>query len=105
MAEFSKQGDVAVTGTVLFTGGAGGVLLTKILSMRFNNPAAYEIRLTKYEAATSTTTTIYTLNLSAGDTLTDNLSYALNPGDELIATSNITGTTYYVYGIDYAVNG
>jgi hypothetical protein len=104
MAEFSKQGDVALTGTVLFTGGAGGVLLTKILTMRFNNPAACEIRLTKYEAATSTTTTIYTLNLSAGDTLTDNLTYALNAGDQFIVTSNVVGTTYYIYGIDYASN-
>ena len=102
MAEFSKQGDVSVTGTVLFTGTSGGVSLSKILTMRFNNPAAYDLKLEKYEASTSTTTTIYDLTLSAGDTVTDNLSYALNPGDELIATSNIVGTTYYIYGVDYA---
>jgi hypothetical protein len=102
MAEFSKQGDVSVTGTVLFTGTSGGVSLSKILTMRFNNPAAYDLKLEKYEASTSTTITIYDLTLSAGDTVTDNLSYALNPGDELIATSNIVGTTYYIYGVDYA---
>jgi hypothetical protein len=102
MAEFSKQGNVAVTGTVLFTGSSSVSLLTKVLTLRFNNPAAFQLRLSKFEAATSTTTIIYTLNLSSGDTLTDSLSYALNPGDQLIATSNIAGTTYYIYGIDYA---
>jgi len=102
MAEFSKQGDLSITGTVLYTGSRGGAALTKVTNLRFNNPAAFQLRLSKFEAATSTTTIIYTLNLSAGDTLTDGLSYALNPGDQLIATSNIAGTTYYIYGIDYA---
>jgi hypothetical protein len=105
MAEFSKQGDLSVAGTTLYTGTSGGASLTKILSLRFNNPLAYSLKLEKYEASSSTTTTIYDLTLDAGDTVTDNLSYALNPGDELIATSNIPGTTYYVYGFDYAVNG
>lgn len=104
MAEFSKQGDIAITGTLLYTGTSGGVLLSKVLNMRFNNPAAYDLKLEKYEASTSTTTTIYDLTLAAGDTITDNLSYALNAGDQLIVTSNIVGTTYYIYGIDYAVN-
>jgi len=102
MGEFSKQGDVAITGTVLFTGTTSASLLSKILTMRFNNPAAYDLKLEKYEASTTTTTTIYDLTLAAGDTVTDNLSYALNPGDELIVTSNIVGTTYYIYGVDYA---
>ena len=101
MAEFSKQGDVAITGTVLFTGTSGGALLSKILTMRFNNSLAYDLKLEKYEASTATTTTIYDLTLAAGDTLTDNLSYALNAGDQLIVTSNIAGTTYYIYGISY----
>jgi hypothetical protein len=104
MAEFSKQGDLSVTGTTLYTGTSGGASLTKILNLRFNNPLAYSLKLEKYEASSSTTTTIYDLSLDAGDTVTDNLSYALNPGDELIATSDIPGTTYYVYGFDYAVN-
>jgi hypothetical protein len=101
MAEFSKQGDVAITGTVLFTGTSGGALLSKILTMRFNNPLAYDLKLEKYESSTATTTTIYDLTLAAGDTVTDNLSYALNAGDQLIVTSNIAGTTYYIYGISY----
>lgn len=100
MAEFSKQGDLSTTGTVLLTGTGNG--LSKVMILRFNNPAAYDLKLEKFEFSTSSTIVIYDLSLSAGDTVTDNFLYALNPGDELIATSNITGTTYYVYGIDYA---
>ena len=99
MAEFSKQGDLSTTGTVLLTG--TGNTLSKIMVLRFNNPAAYDLKLEKFEFSTSSTIVIYDLSLSAGDTVTDNFLYALNPGDELIATSNITGTTYYVYGINY----
>ena len=101
MAEFSIQGTLSITGTVLYTGAIGGALLSKITNLRFNNPLVYTIQLYKYEAATTTTTLIYNLSLSAGDTITDNFTYALNPGDQLIAYSNIVGTTYYAYGITY----
>jgi hypothetical protein len=100
MAEFSKQGILSITGTLLATGGAN-TIFTKVFNLRFNNPLAYTIQLYKYEAATTTTTLIYNLSLSAGDTVTDNFTYALNPGDELKAFSNIAGTTYYAYGIIY----
>ena len=101
MGEFSKQGTLAITGTVLYTGDSGGPLLTKLTNLRFNNPLAYTLTLKKYNASTTTTITLYSLTLSAGDTVTDNLTYALEPGDQLIAESNIAGTTYYAYGIDY----
>lgn len=101
MAEFSNQGTLAVTGTVLYTGGPGVPLLTKVNSLRFNNPLAYTLTLKRYNASTATTVTLYSLTLSAGDTVTDNLTYALEPGDQLIAQSNIAGTIYYAYGIDY----
>lgn len=104
MAEFSKQGDLSTSGTILYTGSTGGASLTKVSNLRFNNPAAYTLKLEKFEASSGLTTVIYDLTLDAGDTVTDNLNYALNPGDQLIATSDIAGTTYYVYGMDYAFN-
>lgn len=104
MAEFTQQGDLSLTGTVLYTGTSGGVLFSRVINMRFNNPVAYDLKLEKYEASTSTTIVIYDLSLSAGDTVTDDLLYLLNPGDELIASSNVAGTTYYLYGMDYAVS-
>ena len=102
MAEFSDQGSLSVTGTVLATGTKTITgILDKITILRFNNPLAYDIQLYKYEALTATTILIYNLTLSAGDTVTDNLTYALNDGDQLIGYSSIPGTTYYMYGIIY----
>ena len=101
MAEFSNQGELSITGTILITGGLSTIALDKLIIIRLNNPLAYSVQLYKYEALTLTTTLIYDLNLSAGDTLTDSFSYALNNGDQLIAYSNILGTSYYTYGITY----
>jgi hypothetical protein len=103
MAEFTKEGILSTSGTVLHTGATpvSTTLLSKVIILRFNNPNAYGLKLEKYNATTLVTTTIYDLSLSAGDTITDNLMYALAPGDELIATSDIVGTTYYIYGLDY----
>lgn len=98
MTEFSNQGELSITGTVLITGGPSIIVLDKLISIRFNNPLAYNVQLYKYEALTLTTTLIYNLNLSAGDTFTDNLIYVLDNGDQLIAYSNILGTSYYAYG-------
>jgi hypothetical protein len=103
MAEFTKEGILSTSGTVLHTGATpvSTTVLSKVLILRFNNPSAYGLKLEKYNVSTLVTTTIYDLSLSAGDTVTDNLTYALAPGDELIATSDIVGTTYYIYGLDY----
>ena len=101
MTDFSNQGELSITGTILITGGISTIALDKLVTIRLNNPLAYSVQLYKYEALTLTTTLIYDLNLSAGDTLTDSFSYALNNGDQLIAYSNILGTSYYTYGITY----
>ena len=98
MAEFSNQGELSITGTILITGGSSTIALDKLVIIRLNNPLAYSVQLYKYEALTLTTTLIYDLNLSAGDTLTDAFNYALNTGDQLIVYSNILGTSYYSYG-------
>lgn len=101
MAEFVKQGEVDVAGTTLYIG-INNSLLTKILTLRFYNPLAYVLTLERYDAISASSETLYELNLSAGDTVTDNLLYALNTGDKLTVYSDIPGTTYYVYGVDYA---
>jgi hypothetical protein len=102
MAEFTNSGTLSTTGTVLATGTKTATsIFDKVINLRFNNPLAYSIQLYRFDFATSATTLLYNLSLSAGDTLTDNLAYALNDGDQLIAYSNIAGTTYYIYGITY----
>lgn len=100
MAEFVAQGEVDVLGTTLYTGG-GGVILTKVTTLRFYNALAYTLRLERYNATTATSEVIYDLTLSAGDAVSDTFLYALNSGDQLIVYTNIPGTTYYVYGVDY----
>lgn len=101
MAEFVAQGEVNILGTTLYTGSTSGVL-SKITTLRFYNALAYTLRLERYDALTTSSEVIYNLTLSAGDTVSDNFLYALNPGDQLIVYTNIPGTTYYVYGVDYA---
>ena len=101
MAEFVKQGEVDLSGTILYTGSTS-TTLTKIVALRFYNSVAYVLTLERYDAVTATSEVIYRLTLDAEDTVTDNLLYALNAGDQLTVYSDVPGTTYYVYGIDYA---
>lgn len=102
MAEIIEQGEVDVTGTVLYTGSLSSVSSTKILQLKFYNPLAYVLTLERYDAATATSKILYSLTLDAGDSVTDSATYALKEGDRLIAYSDIPGTSYYTYGFDYA---
>jgi hypothetical protein len=103
MAEFSSQGDVSILGTLLATGSLG-TALTKVITLSFNNPLAYVLTLERYDAKTASTIVLYEINLAAGDTINDTLTYALNTGDTLTVYSDIPGTSYYIYGINYASN-
>ena len=101
VVEIVQQGEVNILGTTLYTGG-NGIILTKITTLRFYNPLAYVLTLERYDATTATSETLYELTLGAGDTVTDDLTYALKEGDALVVYSDIPGTTYYIYGLDYA---
>lgn len=103
MTEFSLQGDVSITGTLLATG-SSATPLTKVITLSFNNALAYVLTLEKYDALTASTIVLYEINLAAGDTVNDTLTYALNAGDTLTVYSDIAGTSYYIYGFDYASN-
>lgn len=103
MTEFSLQGDLSIAGTVLATG-SSALPLTKVITLSFNNPLAYILTLEKYDALTTSTIVLYEVTLAAGDTINDTLVYVLNAEDTLTAYSNILGTTYYIYGLDYASN-
>jgi hypothetical protein len=103
MAEIIEQGELSVLGTTLATGTAS-TLSTKVTTMRFYNPLAYVLTIERYDALTATSEVLYEFNLAAGDTVSDTLVYALKAGDKITAYSNIPGTTYYIYGIDYATS-
>ncbi len=103
MAEIIEQGELSVLGTTLATGTTAS-LSTKITTMRFYNPLAYVLTIERYDALTATSEILYEFNLAAGDTVSDTLIYALKAGDKITAYSDIPGTTYYIYGIDYATS-
>lgn len=94
--KFSNQGTLSTSGTIIHTAPDNNV--SEVRSLRFNNPSAYTLTLTKYTSGTPTI--IYSLGLSAGDIVTDTFNYYLQEGDYIKATSNITGTTFIAEGED-----
>lgn len=90
----SLEGVITVGGSTIFTVPPGKSY--QVLALRVNNPAAYDFTVSKYTASSATTYTIYTLSLSAGDTVTDSWLYMFEPGDQLILDSSIAGTTYII---------
>ena len=101
MTEIIEQGELSLLGTILATGSTAS-LSTKVITMRFYNPLAYVLTIERYDAVSATSEVLYEFNLAAGDTVSDSFTYALKEGDKLTAYSNISGTTYYIYGLDYA---
>lgn len=88
------QGSLGAGSTTMFTVPAGSFY--SINTLRINNPAAYDFTLTKYKASTASTVDIYSLSLAAGDIITDTYLYMFDPGDQLILTSSVAGTNYYI---------
>jgi hypothetical protein len=72
----------------------------KVAALRFNNPSAYNFTLEKYSSSLVSTTLVYDLTFDAGDSLIDNGLYFMEPGDSLIVTSSIVGTTYLIYLVE-----
>ena len=85
------SGTADPTGTIIFTGTPGGA---NIYSLRFNNSVAYDITVSRFDELTGTSIDLYTLNLAAGDTVTDSYTYILKENDYIQVTSSIAGTIY-----------
>jgi hypothetical protein len=96
IGKFTNQGTLSVSGTILHTAPDNNV--SEIRLLRFNNPAAYTLTLRKYTAGVPTQ--VYSVNLSAGDTITDSFQYFLDENDYIHATSSVAGTTFIVEGED-----
>jgi len=95
---FTLQGIISITGTIIYT--APKNAQSKFISIRVSNPAAYDFTLRKYDALTATSIDVYSLNLAAGDVMTDNLLYYLNENDYIEFISTVPGTTYLVFGAE-----
>jgi len=98
MAIFTDQNEVSTTGTILHVGNLPAPSVVTVL--RFYNPNAYVVTLERYSRATGTLLSMYELTLDAGDQIVDTTPYTLSTGDYLKATSNITGTNYFIEGVD-----
>lgn len=94
--KFSNYGSLALAGTIIHQAPANNSSVVK--SIRFNNPSACAITLSHYNASTATTSVIYTINLSAGDIMTDTFPFFLDENDRLIATPTSTGTSFTIEG-------
>lgn len=98
IGKFTNEGILSTLGTIIHTAPNNNV--SEIRYMRFNNTSAYTLTISKYTASTATTTQVYLVNLSAGDTMTDSFPYFLNEGDYITVTSSIAGTTFIAEGED-----
>ena len=98
IGKFTSQGTLSTLGTVIHTAPDNNV--SELRYMRFNNSSAYTLTVSKYTASTAATTQVYSVNLSAGDTITDSFPYFLNEGDYITVTSSIAGTTFIAEGED-----
>jgi hypothetical protein len=96
--KFSNQGTLSTLGTTIHTAPDNNA--SELRYMRFNNALAYTLTVSKYTSATAATTQVYSVNLSAGDTITDSFPYFLNEGDYIRVTSSIAGTTFIAEGED-----
>jgi hypothetical protein len=67
---------------------------SQIQKMRFTNSAAYNLNVQLFIAESNKNVDLYDLLLDAGDIVTDNMSYELNFGDKLLASST-AGKTFY----------
>lgn len=98
IGKFTSQGTLSTSGTIIHTAPDNNV--SELRYMRFNNSLAYTLTVSKYTLSTTTTTQVYSVNLSAGDTITDSFPYFLNEGDYITVTSSISGTTFIAEGED-----
>lgn len=96
--ELSLQGTLIAGANVLYTCPVGKT--AKIITIKFNNPAAYTLSLSKYDAALANTVTVYTYNLAAGDTVIDSSVYTMFAGDYISVTTSVGGTDYLMYLVE-----
>jgi hypothetical protein len=96
--KFSNEGVVSTSGTVLHTAPDNNI--SEVYFIRFYNPSAYTITISKYTSSTASTIDVYSLELDGGDVPTDEFRYLLDEGDRIEALCNISGTTYTIEGQD-----
>ena len=90
MARIVYENTLPIGTTVLYT--CPVTATATINSIRFNNPAAYDITFTVNRAIPISSIVAYAFTLSAGDVVVDSTIYQLSPGDSIEANLSIAGT-------------
>lgn len=98
--EQSLQGTLGAGLSTLYTCPVGK---TSKVSFIFNNPGAYTITLSRYDALLMVTTDVYTFALAAGDVVMDNKFYYMKAGDSFSLNSSVAGTNYIMYIVEYPI--
>jgi hypothetical protein len=98
MAGFiAKQGSIDSGGTVMHKT-AGTSIISVISLIKAYSRSDYSITLRKYDSSADDLREIYTINLTAGDQLTDETPYYLLPGDYLVIESGTEEVSYFIQG-------
>jgi hypothetical protein len=95
MITFNQQGEIDITGTIIYTGTAGNYINnSNVFPIRFYNDLAYVIDLYIYDTKTGLETKLYSVSLTAGQIYYDTYNYIFKNGDYLKAYSDIAGSTF-----------
>jgi len=95
MAIISLEGTLPAGSNLIYTAPLG-LNACNTVSIRLSNPAVNSVTLRKIKAIGPVTTSIYTVNLAAGDILTDAYVYTFDAGDQLYILTTAPGTQYIV---------
>lgn len=94
MAEVTIQGVLSIGANDLYVTASNTTARVKYL--KFYNPAAYSITVSKYDFSLSSTINLYSLNLDPGDSISDDTQYLLQGRDKLSVTATTANTTYLI---------
>lgn len=99
----NAQGNVSVSGGIkIFSPSKSNrASITKII---LTSTSSYSISLYRHSASTGKKIKLYSLNLNAGDIVSDNTSYYLGEGDSLYLVSNSGSANWSVHGLEYQKN-
>lgn len=92
MAEVTIQGVLSVGSNILYT--VPSTTTAKVKYIKFYNPGAYSVTLSKNDFSLGNTIDLYTLTLDPGDSVSDDTMYLLHAKDRLTVTATTANTTY-----------
>jgi hypothetical protein len=100
MGLVSLEGTLPTGSNLIYTR-PPGLTVANTVSIRLQNSAVNSVTVRKVKAVGPVTTSIYTVNLAAGDILTDSYVYSFDVGDQLYILTTAPGTQYVVLIQEY----